>query len=427
MAENDSAESGQIARGTFKQAGGKLVSASVRVEGGTIADVRLDGDFFADARPGVARTIETDDPAADFAPVREALRGLPARSSLQDLQEAVSRGLPGSLELIGIDARGIALAVRRALGKMTGESAQSVQSAQSQGPTGPSSPRFLRPAPRAASTLTLTPSEIRARWERLGLAMIDPKETARHPYPPAMQMALDEVISRHSARGEMPPLLRFWHWAGPAVVLGRFQSLSHEVNQAEAKAEGIAIVRRETGGGAMFVEPGNTITYSLTVPFSFVEGLSAEDRYLLCDGWVIEALRSIGVDARHSPFNDIASSAGKIGGAAQKRYESAGGPGALLHHTTMAYDIDAAKMNRILTPNRAKLAAHAVASAAKRVDPIRSQSGLSRSAVIEAMGEWIRANVPAVRPFVLPQALLDEARALAARKYENPDWTGRIA
>jgi lipoate-protein ligase A len=269
---------------------------------------------------------------------------------------------------------------------------------------------------------------IAGRWADAQIGLVDPQETLDHSYSPSMQMALDEVISRRTAAGKLPPLLRFWQWAGPAVIIGRFQSLSHEVDLGQARLAHVDVVRRETGGGAMFVEPGNTITYSLTVPLSFARGLDAEGTYVLCESWAIDALRSLRIDARHAPLNDISSPAGKIGGAAERRYPAlhAGEPGALLHHTTMAYDIDAAKMNRILTPNRTKLAAHAVSSAAKRVDPLKSQTGLSREEIIRQMAVWLVDSVPGIMSGTIPDDVIEEARALAASKYENPEWTGII-
>lgn len=179
----------------------------------------------------------------------------------------------------------------------------------------------------------------------------------------------------------------------------------------------------------MFVEPGNTITYSLTAPLSFIRGLNAEQAYILCESWMIRALRSQGIDARHVPLNDIASSAGKIGGAAQRRFPAQASqqwPGAVLHHTTMAYDIDAAKMNRILTPARAKLAAHAVKSAAKRVDPIRSQSGVSRETLMRACAQWLKKTVGVHVMTGLPADIMRQAHHLARVKFSNPAWTGRI-
>jgi lipoate-protein ligase A len=94
----------------------------------------------------------------------------------------------------------------------------------------------------------------------------------------------------------------------------------------------------------MFVEPGNTITYSLYVPESLVSGLSFVESYAYLDDWVIGALNDLGIAATYQPLNDITSPAGKIAGAAQKRFAG----GAVLHHVTMAYDMDAAKMLEVL-------------------------------------------------------------------------------
>ncbi|MCX4768707.1 Biotin/lipoate A/B protein ligase family protein [Streptomyces sp. ADI92-24] len=90
------------------------------------------------------------------------------------------------------------------------------------------------------------------------------------------------------------------------------------------------------------MEPGNTITHSLSVPDSLVSGLSFADSYAYLDDWVLEALGDMGIKAWYQPLNDIATDVGKIAGAAQKRVVGRdGGPGAVLHHVTMSYDIDA--------------------------------------------------------------------------------------
>ena len=91
---------------------------------------------------------------------------------------------------------------------------------------------------------------------------------------PAMHMALDEAMAESVGAGTRRPTLRVWEWGAPAVVIGSFQSLRNEVDPARSRRHGITVVRRISGGGAMFIEPGNTITYSLTVPASLVEGLT---------------------------------------------------------------------------------------------------------------------------------------------------------
>ena len=56
-----------------------------------------------------------------------------------------------------------------------------------------------------------------------------------------------------------------------------------------------------------------------------------------------------------------------------------------MHHVTLAYDIDAEKMGRVLNTSREKMSDKAVKSAVKRVDPMRSQTGMSREDVVERL------------------------------------------
>ncbi len=237
---------------------------------------------------------------------------------------------------------------------------------------------------------------------------------------PALHMALDEVLTDEVAAGRRAPTLRVWEWAAPAVVIGRFQSLRNEVDAEGARRHGIEVVRRVTGGGAMFIEPGNTITYSLSAPAELVEGMSFEQSYAFMDAWVLEALRSLGIEAWYQPLNDIASKAGKIAGAAQMRRGKA-----VLHHVTMAYDIDAAKMLEVLRIGREKLSDKATQSANKRVDPLRSQTGLAREEVIARMVATFRGAHGLTEDAVRP-AEMARAEALAREKFGTPQWTGLV-
>ena len=238
--------------------------------------------------------------------------------------------------------------------------------------------------------------------------------------PPALHMALDDVLTDEVSSGRRPPTLRIWEWASPAVVIGRFQSLRNEVDAEAARRHGIDVVRRISGGGAMFIEPGNTITYSIFAPLSMVEGMSFAQAYAFMDEWVLAALAELGIDAWYQPLNDITSAAGKIAGAAQARRGKA-----VLHHVTMAYDIDAAKMLDVLRIGREKLSDKGTTSANKRVDPLRSQTGLPREAVIERMLE-VFAKLHGGTPGTLRPAELQRAEALAIGKFATPAWTGLV-
>ena len=240
------------------------------------------------------------------------------------------------------------------------------------------------------------------------------------PQPPSLHMALDDVLTHEVGSGRRPPTLRIWEWASAAVVIGRFQSLRNEVDMEAAKRRGIEVVRRVSGGGAMFIEPGNTITYSIYAPLSLIKGLSFQQAYAFLDEWVIEALGALGIKAWYKPLNDITSEGGKIAGAAQAHRG-----GAVLHHVTMAYDIDAQKMLEVLRIGREKLSDKGTTSAAKRVDPLRSQTGLPREAVIEKMIATFRRR-HGLTSDVLRADELARATALARERFSSEAWLADV-
>jgi lipoate-protein ligase A len=240
------------------------------------------------------------------------------------------------------------------------------------------------------------------------------------PQPPALHMALDQVLTDEVSAGRRGPTLRVWEWASPAVVMGRFQSLRNEVDPEGAARHGIEIVRRISGGGAMFIEPGNTITYSIYAPLSLVEDMSFQESYAMMDSWVIQALAELGVAAVYKPLNDITSPGGKIAGAAQARRGKA-----VLHHVTMAYDIDADKMLQVLRIGREKLSDKGTTSAGKRVDPLRSQTGLPREQVIARMVDTF-ARQYGLQGGALSEAELAMAHALVEEKFASPLWTAAV-
>ena len=346
--------------GEYKVSGGKLVRADVDIADGRLADVRVSGDFF----------LEPDDA---LEAINGALAGLPLGAATDELAAAVRRALPADAVLVGFTPEAVAIAVRRALTRATDWRDYD--------------------------------------WE---LVHVEPQE-------PLLHMALDQVVTEEVATGRRRPTLRIWEWAGPAVVIGSFQSVRNEVDLGAAERHGIQTVRRVSGGGAMFIEPGNTITYSISAPDSLVHGMSYAESYPFFDDWVLGALQSLGIDAWYQPLNDITSSGGKIGGAAQKRLAA----GAALHHVTMAYDIDAGKMLDVLRIGREKLSDKGHASAAKRVDPLRRQTGLPREAVIDRMVATFRARY-GLTDGALTDEELARAKELVETKFGTDAWLHRI-
>lgn len=239
---------------------------------------------------------------------------------------------------------------------------------------------------------------------------------------PAVNVALDETLAEDVAAGRRRPFLRLWEWHGPQVVLGSYQSYANELHADGVAKHGVTVTRRVSGGGTMFMEAENSITFSLIVPTALVEGLSFEQAYPYLDAWVMDALASIGVKARYVPLNDIASDRGKIAGAAQKRWAN----GTLLHHVTMAYDMDSVKMLEVLRTGLAKVRDKGTRSAVKWVDPLRSQIDMPREDVIGAFYAFFQSRYGA-RSSVLSLEEIAAAQARCESKFSTQEWTFRLA
>ncbi len=348
--------------GEYKVPGGKLVVADVEVSEGDhprLTTVVVSGDFFME-------------PPETILEINRALTGMAASTSVGPMAEAVARATSDAT-LVGFTPEAVAIAVRRALGHATS-------------------------------------------WHDHTFDVIHDEPRAPH-----VQMALDEVLTQEVAAGRRGPTLRVWEWERPTVVIGSFQSVRNEIDPEGAERHGITVTRRVSGGGAMFIQPGNTITYSLSVPASLVEGLSFEQSYAFLDDWVLGALRELGIEATYVPLNDIASPAGKIAGAAQKRYAA----GAVLHHVTMAYDIDAGAMMEVLRIGREKLSDKGTKSANKRVDPLRSQTGMEREAIIDSFLAHFASRY-ATTPGAVTEVEVQDAERLVERKFGTEEWLGLV-
>jgi len=346
--------------GEFKVPGGKLVVVDLDVVAGKIANFRLAGDFF----------LEPDDA---LEAINSAVNGLSAEADAASISKAVAAALPKDAVLLGFSADAVATTVRRALHNAT-------------------------------------------TWKDYDWQLVHDEA-----YPPVMQMALDQVLAEEVGSGNRKPTLRIWEWNSPAVVIGSFQSVKNEVDPENAAKYGFDVVRRISGGGAMFMEAGSVITYSIYVPTDLVSGMTFADSYAFLDEWVIVALKSLGIEASYVPLNDITSPTGKIGGAAQKRL----GSGAVLHHVTMSYDMDGDKMVEVLRIGREKMSDKGTKSAAKRVDPLRSQTGLSRAEIIERM-EQTFTGLYGATPGAITADELAKAEKLVAEKFSTSEWLNRV-
>jgi lipoyl(octanoyl) transferase len=113
-----------------------------------------------------------------------------------------------------------------------------------------------------------------------------------------LNMAIDEAILTHHLRGEVPPTLRVFRWAQPSISLGRFQSVEREIEQELCNQQGIELVRRPTGGRAVYHR--DEFTYSIVIAKRFGVPTGVVAAYAFLSQGIMAALQTLGVQAEMS-------------------------------------------------------------------------------------------------------------------------------
>jgi lipoate-protein ligase A len=182
------------------------------------------------------------------------------------------------------------------------------------------------------------------------------------------QIAFDQAMIDARKAGQIPDTIRFLRFP-PTALIGRHQALSREVRVDYCRAHGVGIVRRITGGGAIYFDEGQ-LGWSLVVDRATLRIASLAD----CAREICEAaavgLSSLGIDARYRPRNDIEVDGRKLSGT--------GGffdGDTLFYQGTVLVDLDPARMLAALNVPETKLAKRALDSAAQRVVTLKELLG----------------------------------------------------
>lgn len=235
-------------------------------------------------------------------------------------------------------------------------------------------------------------------------------------------MGLDEAILDSVASGLSLPTLRIYGWKPSAISLGYFQGAREEVDIEACRQQGVDVVRRITGGGAVFHDA--EVTYSIVIPEGHpLAPASILDSYsLLCSG-IVEGLRILNVGAAFAPINDIVAGGRKISGNAQTRKK-----GCLLQHGTVLLKVDVEKMFSLLKVPKEK-------ALGKMIDDVKARVTSLSALLARDVGFEEVSN--ALREGFLSALLIDPmeeepgqdelaaARLLARTKFSTEAWIFR--
>jgi lipoate-protein ligase A len=232
--------------------------------------------------------------------------------------------------------------------------------------------------------------------------------------------ALDEAIAHARAAGEVPNTLHFYQRMPPAVTIGYSLDAGAEVDLDFCARQGIDVVRRLSGGGAIYTDD-RQLVYSLTtrdvLPSPVEESLK-----VVCTA-LAKAISSLGVDAVFSPVNDVLVHERKVSGSAQMRKW-----GVVLQHGTVLVDADSEIMFRALRVPPEKRMKHLTGDPRLRVTTLKEQLGRLPS-MDEVKSAVRRSFEEAFGVSIIPGRITDReeetARQLVRDRYGNDEWNLR--
>jgi lipoyltransferase/lipoate-protein ligase len=195
-------------------------------------------------------------------------------------------------------------------------------------------------------------------------------------------MAIDEAILMSRIRDEVPNTLRFYGWDPSAVSVGRFQKVHEEVDLENCKSFGVDVVRRISGGGAVYHDADDEITYSIVMKKRNTETSDVIQTYnRICKG-LIETLQSLGVNAEYQKGSSRQCPNITVGGRKVSGSSQANRKGVILQHGTLLLNVDLERMFTFLRiRNKARtdvltIAKHKLTSIMDELDSEVTQRGL---------------------------------------------------
>lgn len=227
---------------------------------------------------------------------------------------------------------------------------------------------------------------------------------------PAHNLAVEEYVFEKLPRDRT----YFMLWQNKnAVIIGKHQNTLAQINEAYVKANQIRVVRRLSGGGAVYHDLGN-------LNFTFIADAGEKETLnmkLFCQP-IVRALAAIGVHAQINGRNDITIDGRKFSGNSQYVKD-----GRVMHHGTILFDSDLEVVNHALQVDPAKIQAKGIQSVRSRVTNVSEY--LTRNISLGQFRQLLLKHLLQETPgeeYMLTPADLAEIEKLRARRYDTWQW-----
>jgi lipoate-protein ligase A len=197
---------------------------------------------------------------------------------------------------------------------------------------------------------------------------------------PHFNLAMEEYVLRHFDPGGEYLLL----WQNePAIIIGRHQNALEEIHQAYVKENKIHVVRRLSGGGAVYHDLGN-------LNFTFIKKAVRSEMldFKAFTQPVVHALKKLGIRAQQSGRNDLTIAGKKFSGNAQYLHRNN-----ILHHGTLLFDSDLTVLGKALRVQADKIESKGVKSVKSRVTNIRKHLSGDLDVSIDEFKSLLRDSI----------------------------------
>lgn len=201
----------------------------------------------------------------------------------------------------------------------------------------------------------------------------------------------------------------------PAIIIGRHQNTIQEINKEFIDKNGIHVVRRLSGGGAVYHDLNN-LNYTI-ISNNTQEGAFDFQTF---SKPVIDTLAKLGVKAEFTGRNDLEINGQKFAGNAQAYYK-----GRMMHHGCLLFDVDMSVLGQAFKVSKDKIESKGIKSVRARVTNIVDH--LSDKITVQEFSDAILAQVkeeyPEMDEYVLSDAELSEIQAMRDNQFATWDWT----
>lgn len=200
----------------------------------------------------------------------------------------------------------------------------------------------------------------------------------------------------------------------PAIIVGKHQNTIEEINSDYVKQKGIHVVRRISGGGAVYHDLNN-LNYTIISN----EDKGADFDFKSFSQPVIDTLADLSVKAEFTGRNDLVIDGKKISGNAQAYIK-----GRVMHHGCLLFDTDLSVLSKALEAPKDKIESRSTKSVRSVVDNILPNlpNKISVQEFSDKLLEHMKSKFPELKEYVFSEEELAEIENLRATKFGTWEW-----